>query len=92
MVAGGFYTTEAEREAEATKWSALLANRGKRARNPADRNIASVAELRAVAEDFDAAGMATEAEEIRSELARLEALGGDEYVAKVKAEVRRRGG
>ena len=45
-----------------------------------------MAELRAVAEDFDAAGMATEAEEIRSELARLEALGGDEYVAKVKAE------
>ena len=86
MVAGGFYTTEEEREADAAKWSALLANRGKRARNPADRDIASVAELRAVAEDFDAAGMATEAEEIRSELARLEALGGDEYVAKIKAE------
>ena len=87
MVAGGFYTTEAEREAEATKWSALLANRGsERGTVPRTATSRSVAELRAVAEDFDAAGMATEAEEIRSELARLEALGGDEYVAKVKAE------
>ena len=86
MSSSGFYTTAEERKAEAEKWATLLANRGKRPRNAADRDIATPAELREVIAAFEAAGDEAAATEIRSELTRLEALGGEEYIAKIKAE------
>lgn len=86
MTSSGFYTTEEEREAESAKWAGLLANRGKRPRNPADRDIATPDELRAVIADFKEAGQDDEAADLRAELERLEALGGEEYIKKIKAE------
>ena len=86
MSSSGFYTTAEEREAEAAKWASLLSNRGKPARNSSDRQIATPTELRSAAEDFRQAGLEAEAAEIDAELARLEALGGEEYIARVKAE------
>lgn len=86
MSSSGFYTTSEERRAEAEKWAALLANRGKRPRNAADRQLATPDELRAVVADFREAGREAEAAELAGELERLEALGGDAYIARVKAE------
>jgi YidC/Oxa1 family membrane protein insertase len=84
--AGGFYVSAEAREAETKRWTALLSDRGKRARNPADRATATVAELRAVVEDFESAGRTEEAAAVARELVRVEALGGDAYAATLAVE------
>ena len=75
---GAFYTTPEEREAATAKWAALLASRGTRARNPADREMASVAELEAVIAEFEAEGLNEEAREVAVALRELNAMGGDD--------------
>ena len=78
---GAFYTTPEEREAATAKWAALLASRGTRARNPADREMASVAELEAVIAEFEAEGLNEEAREVAVALRELNAMGGDDALA-----------
>lgn len=78
---GAFYTTPEEREAATAKWASLLADRGTRARNPADREMASVAELEAVIAEFEAGGFEAEAREVADALNALNAMGGDDALA-----------
>ena len=78
---GAFYTTPEEREAATAKWAALLASRGTRARNPADREMASVAELEAVIAELEAEGLKEEAREVAVALRELNAMGGDDALA-----------
>jgi YidC/Oxa1 family membrane protein insertase len=84
---GAFYTTPQERAAATEKWANLLKNRGARARNPADRQMASVSELQAVIDEFEAGGMVDEASEIKKTLESLLRLGGDSY----SSDLRKRG-
>ena len=52
-----------------------------RARNPADREMASVAELEAVIAEFEAGGFEAEAREVADALNALNAMGGDDALA-----------
>ena len=83
---GAFYTTEEERNEKAQKWSKLLSNRSTRARNPADREMASVAELEEVIREFENGGMSEEAAQVRQSLEALLEKGGDTYREKLAKE------
>jgi YidC/Oxa1 family membrane protein insertase len=80
---GAFYTTPEERSAATAKWASLLENRGTRARNPADREMATVAELEAVIAEFKQGGFEQEAQEVADALSALNAMGGDDGIAKL---------
>jgi hypothetical protein len=80
---GAFYTTPEERSAATAKWASLLENRGTRARNPADREMATVAELEAVIAEFKQGGFEQEAQEVADALNALNAMGGDDGIAKL---------
>jgi len=83
---GAFYTTDEERSALTEKWRVLLANRSSRARNPADRAMASVGELRAVITELEQSGAVDEAREVEEALQKLEEAGGDAYRKKLTAQ------
>ena len=83
---GAFYTTDEERSALTEKWRVLLANRSSRARNPADREMASVAELEEFIREFENGGMSEEAAQVRQSLEALLEKGGDTYREKLAKE------
>jgi hypothetical protein len=81
---GSVYIVEGDNEAERLKLERLVSVRGKRARDPRERDLASTDQLREVIQDFKVAGMEQEAVEIQAELDRLLLLGGDEYISRLK--------
>ena len=81
---GSVYIVEGDNEAERLKLERLVSVRGKRARDPRERDLASTDQLREVVQDFKVAGMEQEAVEIQAELDRLLLLGGDEYISRLK--------
>ena len=81
---GSDNATEEDIEAERFKLERLVSKRGRRARDPRERDLASTDHLREVIKDFKSAGMEKEAVEIQVELDRILSLGGDEYISRLK--------
>ena len=81
---GSDNATEEDIEAERFNLERLVSKRGRRARDPRERDLASTDHLREVIKDFKSAGMEKEAVEIQVELDRILSLGGDEYISRMK--------